>query len=290
MGKCDDGVYVFSCCGIRIFLPERDFVEMSEGLDVDAEIGKLLQEFSEQKKREYLPNLLQMDYLDRERLADQVEKSGGKVRIVVHPEFNRVVPEEGTELWRVRKAFEKMIGSDSEKSLPMIIFVEGGSEYEYLKEMWKEYANPVQLEKMYLVPTYRGDPRPIHNYRGQQSGVPAWDPYQVKEMRWKDLVRVYRETGIENCLIGGENLVVADKLDEEMEDQGSLRYQTKKKTEKDIDEVNWNQCVGQVATRLAREFEVEFSSVAFPHRRMHALGARPPSQIGEEMWTRSPGK
>jgi hypothetical protein len=255
---------------------------MDEAAEVDIEMEK--------EESEYLPNLLQLDYRQRETLADQVKKSEGKVRVMVHPEFNRVVPDEGTELWRVRKGFEKMIESDSEKSLPMIIFVEGGSEYEYLKEVWKEYANPVQLPKMYLVPTYKDNPRPMHNYRGQQSGVPAWDPYQVKEMGWKDLVQVFRETGIENCLIGGENLVVAEELDEEMEDQGPLRYQIRKKTEKNTDEIHWNQCVGQVAARLSREFEVEFSTVAFPHRRMHALGVRPPSQIREEMWTNSPSE
>lgn len=260
---------------------------MSEGIDVDTEIGKLLQEYSEKEENEYLPNLLQMNYQDRERLAGQVKKSSGKVRVVVHPEFNTVIPDEGTELWKVRKAFEKMIRSDSEVSLPMVIFVEGGPEYEYLREVWKEHASPIQQEKMYLVPTYKENPRPIHNYRGQQSGVPAWDPYQVKEMGWKDLVRVFRETGIESCIIGGENLVIADKLDEEMEDQGALRYQIVKKAGKRLDDVHWNQCVGQVASRLAREFDVQFSSAAFPHRRTHAEGTKSPSQISEGMWTKT---
>lgn len=250
---------------------------------VDQMIGRIIDE-AEEEKHEGFPNVLELSGADRDRLEDQLKSANGKLRVVVHPFFLKVAEDEGTTLSTIRNGWMKLMASQSDKSLPVLFFAQGGYEYEYLQELWKGNASDQQREKIYFVPTYNADPRPLTNYHGQSAWADSFDPHQTRNRDWKRLMDILDDAGVKQCLVGGEFLTVASEAGTIYADQTELRHQMAKTADTQEKEKFWNECVGEAAGRLAQRFEVEFSNLAFPHRRVHAMGLKKPEEVTEAMW------
>jgi hypothetical protein len=265
---------VFSCSSVWVFLFERNTLEMDViGEWFGAKFGLGGRERVSDNFE--FPNLLKLDAERERKLKEQVERSDGKVRVAVHPGFHHETPEKGSLLYRVREGLKKVIRSEAENNLPLIVFVEGGGAYNALAADWKRQASKVQRDRTYFVPTHKSDPRPMLGY----SGVSRWsfigDEKIEVDYDWEPVMRILTKAGVRRCLVGGEYLLVSEVLgDFNRADQSDLLSQVAEQNGGKQDEY-WVGCVGEVAARLAQRFTIESSNLSIPDGRLQIMGIRP---------------
>ncbi len=75
--------------------------------------------------------------------------------------------------------------------------------------------------------------------------------------------------GVKKVLVGGQYLQVYARTDW---DTGSFSEQLQAKGNDYLNDKTLGNCVGVTIHELAKKFQVEISSIAFPHRRARAYG------------------
>jgi hypothetical protein len=217
-------------------------------------------------RRSYFPNLLRMDEATTRQFQSQVQESGGTIRIAVHPYFNRL-DMMNQSVSKYLQNWERLLAADSGKKVPLVVLECGGGSYKGTQELIKKATPEHQQKKIYFVPTYEADPTPMWNYRGESK--PNDDP-DVEERAWEKLVGLLKKSGIKKVIIGGQYLkVVKGKA---VWDNGFFERQLLAKGNNFLQNYTLSNCVGGAVVNLSKDFEIEVSNIAFPHRRSIALG------------------
>lgn len=226
-----------------------------------------------------IPNLLKLSSSESEVFTQQIENSNGTVRFWVHPFFNNEDVKRGLIsgadlklLTEQRKALVRLLKSKSDQILPIIILLEGGLPYKRGREFIQKVVSSETKDKIYVIPTYKKNPKPITSYSGQEE----WDYSNTSqtdtgEPGWSALLDLLEKSGVKKVLLGGENLKarIVDTRTERSKGQGLLSKQVNSQfSKREVpNEISFSECIGVLGEILASKFKIEISHLSYPQNR-----------------------
>lgn len=185
-----------------------------------------------------VPNIFKMNSEQNDHLKREVEASGHKIRIIVHP-FYQVEDYSEADT----PAFLRLLKSTDSRRIPTLIF----EEYYKCERYHTNHTPDTSGTSLYLVPTQTGAPHPRVE---SQDG-------------WNMLIKVLKEAGTEEIILGGRFVNYQDEMD------GVANYQKilKQKLEEQGLKLEYTlgECVGITGGILAEAgFNIQLSNLTFP--------------------------
>lgn len=187
------------------------------------------------KKSAFL-NLLKIEGAEKEKARRRIEESGGEVLIIVHPFFSEVGAVKEDKGRNYLDKLDSYLGEKREIGAPMVIFEQGGLEYERSMARVANKVSKNATESIYFVPTYWADSLPDTDYNGTLNDENKRRPVE-RESKMEKLVATLKQLGVTKIEVGGQYMHLEPSL---------------------------HGCAGDLAKELSSFFEVKISSMAYP--------------------------
>lgn len=172
----------------------------------------------QRQKESGFSHALRIDFLNRDQinvLKEQVSKSNGTVRVLVHPnhlgpdEDNRI-NDEGNVNYEGYPPLEVLKRTIFKRDVPPTMLLIDESDFDYLREKYEEKAIEEKSEvPVYMAPTLDG--------QGSLKIFGLNDPKNSKELEeysltgMSTLVPLFSHLGIQKIIVGGSMLKVGDE-------------------------------------------------------------------------------
>jgi len=175
---------------------------------------------------------------EKNELAEDVKRSGGVVRILVHPYYSLgdIRPNDHLQMQdKIDSILQKILSKDKDHC-PPIIFMEGYLAIDYLYQFIRRF----NTDDVYIAPTFSDSSQPYpHNDSTQKPTGKVFN-----SDNWQEFIQLLQSFGVEKVIIGGQYLMIPQRPGHKPE---SIRY---------------GQCLGRAINNLRTEFEVQLSNAS----------------------------
>lgn len=199
------------------------------------------EESIELENAEKIKDIFELDEQGKKDLAEKVKKAKGLVRVFVHPYYiysgeDDPAPE---KIDNIDKGLKIMAMTDAKNVPPVIVMEEQGKVADLSRLIApKDFDSGISeriRNDVYVIPTVKGDSWPMADIK-----VMLNSRKPDKEKEWVNLIRQFKELGVQRILIGGMYLGLS----------GSEPVS----------------CVGNAITHLQEDFDMELSNLTYDFR------------------------
>lgn len=185
--------------------------------------------------------------------AAEIAAHGGKIRVLVHPHYDKPnsywTTEEKVKFARYEHGRDRLYATDNKEALPLIIFEEREEIPSTMRVIRTHYTSE-KSKTILVVPTEKDSSQPV-------------------TQGWDGLIRILERLDVTEIIVGGQNMEITDWLSSSSTELFvPLRQQLRQQGFKSVDSLCFFQCVGTAAKYLALSFIVHVGGIAFPDNRM----------------------
>lgn len=158
----------------------------------------------------------ELDRKGKEALKTKIAKSGGLVRIFIHPDFKRYSefesikedPDKVARLKEAERTFQRILSSEA-KNVPPIFIFESGIDTEVFLQKEKELMATTR-NGVYVIRTEFANPHPLSpDYESNYEWMRNRPTDEERTAMWEWVVEEFKEMGIKRIIIGGVELYIS---------------------------------------------------------------------------------